>query len=59
MPVYEFFCRACQKSFDVVESVSEHDRHVQPDAPVRCPQCSGTDVERRWGAVYAVTSKKS
>jgi putative FmdB family regulatory protein len=60
MPIYEFFCRTCKKDFDIVESVTEHDRHGQtPDRPVRCPHCQGTDIERRWSSVFAVTSKKS
>jgi putative FmdB family regulatory protein len=54
MPIYEFQCHDCQKTFEVTQSVSEHEK-----GPVRCPQCSGTNVERTFSHVYAVTSKKS
>lgn len=54
MPLYEFYCRDCQKSFEVHESMTEHGK-----TPVKCPGCGSANVERRWTSVYAVTSKKS
>lgn len=54
MPVYEFVCETCEKPFEVVESISDHD----PDK-VRCPHCKSKKVQRRWSRVVAVTSKKS
>ncbi len=54
MPVYEFFCRACKKPFEVIESVEAYD-----PKRVECPECGGKKVERRWSTVFAVTSKKS
>ncbi|HXH06688.1 MAG TPA: zinc ribbon domain-containing protein [Vicinamibacterales bacterium] len=54
MPVYEFYCRDCQKPFELVQSMSEHS-----SAETKCPGCGGKNVERRWTSVYAVTSKKS
>ena len=54
MPVYEYLCRKCGKSFELVETVKEHDL-----SKVRCPECKSKKVERRWSPVFAVTSKKS
>ena len=54
MPVYEFHCRDCQKDFVLVQSISNHEH-----TPPKCPECGGTNVDRKWSGVYAVTSKKS
>jgi putative FmdB family regulatory protein len=54
MPTYEYRCQKCEKDFEIVESVTDHD-----PAKARCPECGSEDVERRWSQVYAVTSKKS
>lgn len=54
MPVYEYHCRKCGKSFEQVETVKEHDL-----SKVHCPKCKSKKVERRWSSVFAVTSKKS
>lgn len=55
MPVYEFYCRRCRKSFAAVMHVSEHDRGV-----AECPKCHRKkDVEKRLSAFTAVTSRKS
>ena len=34
MPVYEYHCLKCDKTFEVVESVLDHDA-----AKIRCPDC--------------------
>ena len=39
MPLYEFVCRKCEASFEVLVSSSSS------DAPP-CPKCQGTEVER-------------
>lgn len=54
MPVYEFICHKCNKSFEVIQTVAEYD-----PSKVRCPECKSKKVERRWSRVFAVTSKKS
>jgi len=54
MPHYEFFCKACNKTFTATQHIAEHD--TQKPA---CPQCGGQDVEERWSTFSAVTSKKS
>jgi putative FmdB family regulatory protein len=53
MPVYEFACRDCQKTFEIVRPMSES------SATVTCAHCGSTKVERIWSSVNAVTSKKS
>ncbi len=53
MPVYEFVCRNCEKTFEIVRTMSAS------SANVTCPHCGGAKVERIWSTVYAVTSKKS
>jgi putative FmdB family regulatory protein len=54
MPHYEFFCKACQKTFSKVLTIVEHDKEK-----IACPHCGGKNVEQRWSAFSAVTSKKS
>mgnify|MGYP001028040570 FL=1 len=55
MPVYEFRCNDCRKSFTLVKSVREYE-----SAAVKCPKCGKRKgVERKWSRVYAVTSRKS
>ncbi|WP_242354855.1 FmdB family zinc ribbon protein [Anaeromyxobacter sp. SG64] len=55
MPVYEFFCRKCQKPFTEVMHVAEHEAGV-----AECPEChSKADVEKRLSTFTAVTSRKS
>jgi len=54
MPQYNFFCRACNKEFSKIMTISEHEKNK-----IVCPHCKSKDVEQRWAAFYAVTSKKS
>jgi putative FmdB family regulatory protein len=54
MPVYEFVCRDCDKTFEVVRPISE-----ASSATVTCTHCGSSKVERIWSTVYAVTAKKS
>jgi putative FmdB family regulatory protein len=54
MPIYEFRCRDCQKTFELAQSIADHET-----ASVHCPHCDGTNVDRLVSHVHAVTSKKS
>jgi putative FmdB family regulatory protein len=54
MPNYAFQCRACEESFEVRESLKEHDRHRE-----KCPKCGSGKISQRFGSVYVKTSKKS
>lgn len=53
MPMYEFTCRDCQKTFEIVRPMSESSEKAA------CPHCGSMRVDRIWSTVYAVTSKKS
>jgi putative FmdB family regulatory protein len=54
MPQYNFFCRACKKEFSKIQTISEFEK-----GQTACPKCGSKDVEQRWAAFFAVTSKKS
>lgn len=54
MPVLEFGCRECQKTFEVIRPMSE-----PASTNVTCIYCGSTKVERISNAAYAVASKKS
>jgi putative FmdB family regulatory protein len=54
MPSYEYYCRKCERTFEVHMSIKEH-----ASEQVRCPHCEGVEVEQRLAPFVAVTSKKS
>jgi putative FmdB family regulatory protein len=53
MPVYDYLCNDCHKSFERVLTLREHDQKV------KCPHCGSTNVQQEAAAFYAVTSRKS
>lgn len=55
MPIYQFECAGCSKTFDEQESFKDHDRHK----PVKCPHCGSTDVHQLVTPVGVKTSRKS
>jgi putative FmdB family regulatory protein len=54
MPVYEYVCRDCEKTFEMKRPMTEG---VATD--VKCPSCGGARIDRIYSSVYAKTSKKS
>jgi putative FmdB family regulatory protein len=54
MPVYDYLCNNCQKEFEKVLSLNQHDHDE-----IRCPHCGSKNVEQEARAFFAVTSKKS
>jgi len=54
MPSYEYFCRTCDRTFEVIMSMQEHDIKK-----VQCPHCHGTEVTQVPASFVTVTSKKS
>ena len=54
MPQYSFLCRAWNKEFSKTLTISQYEK-----GKIVCPHCRSKDVEQRWAAFYAVTSKKS
>lgn len=54
MPTYKYFCESCQKEFETVLTIHEHD-----EAKIVCPKCGSEKVHQMAAAFVAVTSKKS
>ena len=54
MPVYDYICNDCNKSFGAVLTLGEHDAEK-----IKCPKCGSKNVEQEVAAFFAVTSKKS
>jgi putative FmdB family regulatory protein len=54
MPAYDYLCHACKKTFNQILTIAEHDH-----SKIKCPHCGSKDVEQKYSAFYAVTSKKS
>ena len=54
MPVYDYHCKDCRKTFEQTLTLHEHDQ-----SQTRCPHCGSKKVEQDAAAFYAVTSKKS
>jgi len=54
MPVYDYLCKDCKKSFEQTLTMREHDGNR-----IACPHCGGSNVEQAAASFYAVTSKKS
>ena len=53
MPVYDYVCNDCHKTFELILTLKEHDTEI------KCPKCSSRNVEQEATAFYAVTDKKS
>jgi len=54
MPAYDYLCKDCQKTFERVLTLHEHDSET-----MRCPKCGSKKIEQQAASFYAVTSKKS
>jgi len=54
MPVYDYICHDCNKSFETVLTLQEHDKE-----DIRCPKCGSKNVEQEVAEFFAVTGKKS
>jgi putative FmdB family regulatory protein len=53
MPVYDYVCNDCHKTFELILSLKEH------EVDAKCPKCRSKNVEQEATAFYAVTGKKS
>ncbi len=54
MPKYEYKCASYGNQFSRVESMAEH-----TEQPVKCPECTSTEVERVFSEFFAKTIRKS
>jgi putative FmdB family regulatory protein len=54
MPLYQFICLECKKTFDKTHSLVDYE-----EGDVICPHCGSKNVEQRWSALSVITSKKS
>lgn len=51
---YAFYCRKCDETFRLIESLEERERQEE-----KCPNCGSQEVERQLEQVHVSTSKKS
>ena len=54
MPTYEYRCGKCNRKFQVVMSIREHEKR-RP----KCPKCGSVRVGQLLSAFFAQTGKKS
>jgi putative FmdB family regulatory protein len=57
MPVYEFLCQQCAKSFELALSIAEAERKRKEG--VQCPGCGSSAVVQQISHFQVKTSKKS
>jgi len=53
VPVYDYVCNDCHKTFELILTLRQH------EAEAKCPKCGSKNVEQEATAFYAVTGKKS
>ena len=54
MPTYEYFCEACQKEFETILTIHEHE-----EGKIVCPKCGSEKVQHAPTPFVAKTSRKS
>ena len=54
MPIYEYLCSKCGKTFTLILTLAEWE-----EKKARCPECGSEEVEQQYQSFFAVTSKKS
>jgi len=54
MPVYDYICKDCNKTFEKIITLAEHEKEK-----ISCPSCASKNVEQEATAFFAVTSSKS
>ncbi|WP_291323577.1 zinc ribbon domain-containing protein [Desulfonatronospira sp.] len=56
MPVYEFYCKDCNREFEVQMRLSEYEKQSEQH---KCKNCDSSNTERRISMFEAKTSRKS
>ena len=59
MPTYEFLCRECGATFEMVSSMAEHDRTKEEKGSVRCTSCGSDEVVPQISQFEVKTTRKS
>ncbi len=54
MPIYEFVCLKCKRSFSLAITISEYGKKI-----FTCPKCKSDKVKRQISSFQTITSKKS
>jgi putative FmdB family regulatory protein len=54
MPVYDYICNDCKKSFETVLTLMEYDKER-----ICCPRCGSKNVEQEAAEFFAVTARKA
>jgi len=54
MPLYEYFCDACQREVTLTQSMGERER-----GEAACPHCGGRSLRQLVGSFFSKTSRKS
>jgi putative FmdB family regulatory protein len=57
MPTYEFLCRKCAKTFEMIASITEYERKRKEG--IQCPECGSAEVVQQISSFQVKTSKKS
>ncbi len=55
MPLYDYECKDCKKTFTVVMSFKDYDSKPE----IKCPDCKKGNVEKKFTAFFAKTDRKS
>lgn len=58
MPTYEFHCQACDRVFELQQSLSAYEEHLKKH-DMHCPSCQSEKVEQQVVAFEVETEKKS
>ncbi|MBM3151314.1 MAG: zinc ribbon domain-containing protein [Chloroflexi bacterium] len=53
MPIYEYTCEACEKTFEVLRPMS------QADEPIPCAVCGGKHTRRKLSVFFAESGGKA
>ncbi len=54
MPTYDYVCEKCNKKFNLILTISEHE-----NKKIRCPKCKSQRVKQQLTSFQVVTSRKS
>ncbi len=58
MPTYEYLCKKCKKRFEMLLSMTEHDK-LKKKQNQKCPKCGSLRVEQQISSFQVKTSRKS